>query len=303
MITLLLSLLPQQPVEPAARPTPAPVGVQFDANGWPVVGEPHTSPDAKGSAGAPPAAQPPAAPLADAAGTNAAGVVDQRLLASWAPQRPFASLGGLQVHWRLTVHGQQGEPLGVREIDQLGDVSGAMRDRLSYADGKTILRLGENFFGERHGMPWPTIAQQGRAELELFALHLRLPWCLLDGDQFLSAGAAVVARRDQELQRVRFVRRVDDAGPLGPSLEPQQRPEAVDLLVPRQGGLPVEFVHTRAGSEESRRVLLEDWRNVDGVPFAHRRVYLDSEGQRTTTLEAVRVEPHQAVKDRDFRLH
>ncbi|HEX5052777.1 MAG TPA: hypothetical protein VFZ65_13455 [Planctomycetota bacterium] len=301
--------------DPAANPAvperPARVGsVQFDGGGWPIVAEdrPATPPLAPAgetrAPGTTPTPAPPveAAPLpAIASGMQLGSPLLDVFQATRSPAA-FEALGGLVVWWRLTIYGNQGEVIGVREVTHTADCAFATRDRLEHADGRVYGRSGASVFAERQGMPWPTLADSAASELALFGLQLRLPWCFGDGASF------TVLRRDtqqvgsQTLARIVLERRPPAALDIvGPEVDPAPR-DRFELLYEPSGGQPRQFVHRFANSLQTRRVLLEDWQDVEGVRMPYRRVYVDEQQRPTTMFEILRIEKAHP-SERDFRLH
>ncbi len=337
MVTSLVAFvlaLPQQPsgagpVAPPpanapARPAPAAgssiSNVRFEAgSGWPVVVE-----DRAGTA------PPPAAPRAEtrpparrdpidvptSKSTVDAGATEVPALASGvqlgsplldvfqAVRSPgaFKALGGRVVWWRLTTYGPQGEQIGVRELTHTVDCAFAERDRLEYQDGRVLGRVGALVFAERSGMPLPTQTEAAGHELALFGLQFRMPWAFADANAYAVIRRDVVEQGGERLVRVGIERRPPpELDVLGPELDPKPRDRFELWFDPAQGGQPKEFVHRFASSRQSRRVLLEDWREIDGVQIPHRRVYVDESLRPTTVLEILRIEA-QRVGERDFRL-
>lgn len=315
--------------KPSATPTPpskaAPatsprLGPRLDENGWPVTAPRAAGDDvdpqrtvrrptprpAASNGGGEPSAEPAAVrgrPTPESA-TLASG------LAAGSPLLPvfgqvgsvetLRGLGGITAWWRLTIHGAQGEPIGIREITHLADLAFAERDRLEFADGRVYGRSGASVFAERQGMPWPTLTESAGHELALLGLHLRLPWAFADGIEYLVTARDVVIRGGERLQRIQMKRR-QGLDTIGPEFDPAPT-DRFELWCDEATGRPREFVHTLAASGQTRRVLLEDWQEVGGVQIAHRRVYVDESRRQTTVLELLRVEVGTQVTDRDFRL-
>ncbi len=307
VISLLLCVVLQDPVPvPARAPKADPIGVTIDERGWPVLPDEPRRPLA-----------PPASPVGETAPriveTEAAQPVEQGVrpadTASALPQiftavrspSAFRSLGGITIWWRLSVHGPLGETIGVREFTQLADASVVDRDRLTFADGRVIGRLGTSIFAQRHGMQRLSLAEQSADELGLFGLQARLPWAFADGQKFVETASDLVSLSGEELLRVRLQAK-SHGDAIGPSPEGAPPVDTFELWVAAAGGPPREFVHTLARSGQRRRVLLEDWREVAGVLVPFRRVYVDQLGRPATTLEVLRFEPGAATADRDFRL-
>ncbi len=318
--------LPQQPTpqEPKGQPAPAgetrPPAVEFDKNGWPVV--PTTTAPAAAPvpwpSEAPPArnATPPPVTVRPlpAAGTGTSpaqpavpsGVeLGSPLLDVYqAVRSPGAlrAMGGVTVWWRLTAFGPQGEPIGMRELTHRADLGHPERDRIEFADGRVYGRAGASVFAERQGMPWPTLAEAASHELALFGLLLRMPWCFGDGAAYAVMGRDQVQRGGETLTRLRIERRPDSGSDLlGPELTPRPR-DRFELLCEASVLQPRELIYQLASSGHSRRMLLEDWREVGGVRMPFRRVLVDGEGRPTTVLEILRCDHGQAVTERDFRL-
>lgn len=311
--------------------------IRFEQDGWPVVpGEPRaleavpSSPSRTGTGAAAPAGETAAAgnamrtdslrvpgkaatPAAGAARRADAGraelasgmAIGSPLLevfqATHAPGA-FKDLGGLVIGWRMTTHGPRGEVIGSREITHTADCAFSERDRLEHQDGRTFARIGGQVFAEKQGMPAPTLLDSGQWELALFGLQLRMPWLFGDSKTF-----AVMAREVDERDGERLVRVVVERRPppaldvMGPSSDPAPR-DRYEILYEPSTGLPRQFTHRFAASKQNRTVLLEDWRDVEGVRMPFRRVYLDDALRATTVLEIQRVE-RQRVTERDFRLH
>jgi hypothetical protein len=332
---LPLAQEPSRQKPPASKPAPAPAAeakppisnVHFDAaNGWPIVADdpqrvvtPTPAPARAGAARTAPvgrevaakgrkdAAEPTAqeaasgkqAPLAS--GMQMGSPLLDVFQATRAPGA-FKALGGVVVWWRLTTYGAQGEQIGMREVTQIADCAFAERDRLEFADGRVYGRVGAQVFAERQGMPWPTLADAATQELRLFGMHLRLPWLFAAGNTFAVMSRDIEDRSGESFARAVLERRPPQAlDILGPELDPKPR-DRFELLYEPSSGLPREFVHRFAASLQTRRLLLEDWRDVEGVRMPHRRVYVDEAMRATTTLEILRIE-RQRVSERDFRLH
>lgn len=315
--------------KPAGAATTSQSGLQpvaYDKNGWPIVPssvgqrpaflapprqvvEPAPRPvePAAGKAPAPlaetaesPATAAPAPGRAIASGMDFGSPlleVYQRVRAPGA----FRALGGRSLRWLLTVHGPQGEVVGTRELTHLVDCGAPQRDRLEFDDGRVYGRDGALVFAARQGLPWPTLVESASADLELFALHARLPWLFADGREY------VVSRRDRQTRQGRGVlaielERVPEAerDRIGPVAAGAVR-DRFELVYDATTGEPVEVVHCYANGQQTRRARLEDWREVDGVRMPFRRVYLDGSGRPTTTLELRSVLP-AVVGDRTFRL-
>jgi hypothetical protein len=320
-----------KPSAVAERATP--VGnVQFDAGGWPILPEDPlpgaggaasptpkpAAPSPKPATGADPAAgsKPPAGDPAPPARAAAPPDAEARAIASGmqlgsplldvfrTTQAPAAlrGLGGVTAWWRVTIHGPNGEQIGVRELTHTADLAFAERDRLELGDGRVYARVGAQVYAARAGLPLPAQTEQAGHELALYGLHLRCPWAFGDANAWAVNAQDVQDRSGERLRRIVLQRRPPPAlDILGPELDPAPR-DACELLFEPSSGWPRELVHRFAASRETRRVLLEDWREEEGVPMAHRRVYVDEALRSTTVLELQRV-VRQRVTERDFRLH
>lgn len=340
MLTMLVvgsALLAQTPSTGGQRPTGqgssgGQSGLQpvaYDKNGWPIVpssvgqrpaflNPPRQVVEPAPRAVEPAAGQPPA-PLGEGAASAAAGPataaaagrtiasgmdfgsplleVYQRVRAPGA----FRALGGRSLRWALTVHGPQGETVGTRELTHLVDCSAPTRDRLEFDDGRVYGRDGVTVFAARQGLPWPTLVESATVELELFALHARLPWLFADGREY------VVLRRDRQTRQGRSVLAIElervpetERDRIGPVAEGTVR-DRFELIYDATTGEPVEVVHCYANGKQTRHARLEDWREVEGVRMPFRRVYVDGSGKPTTTLELRTVLP-AVVGERTFRL-
>lgn len=319
---LALGLVCQEPPPPAGKPpeqktqeqkpAPARVGtVQFDSSGWPIVADDRGTPmpaapavESSRRTSTPVTGvtepQPVTAPTALASGTQLGSPLLEVFQSTRTPAA-FKELGGVVVWWRLSTYGAQGEVIGVREVTHTADCAFAERDRLEHGDGRVYGRSGASVFAERGGMPWPTLTETAQHELALFGAHLRMPWCFGDGTTYVVVGRDVVTRSGDQLARI-LVERRPPAGfdQVGPELDPAPRDRFELLFEPANGALR-EFVHRFASSQQTRRVLLEDWRDTAGVRMPYRRVYVDESLRQTTMLEILRIEQTR-TNERDFRL-
>lgn len=309
--------------------------MQFDPEtGWPIVGPKPPAEPAKASptkvADQPAAAANLGNAANSAGGRDAEGAARFAAFERLAPQEPtpnapplasgtelgsplndvfktvrtpgeWKKLEGVVVWWRLTTFGEQGEEIGLREVTHTADCRFSERDRLEYQDGRTFGRLGAQVFAELRGMPWPTLNDVASQDLMLFGLHLRMPWCFGEARDF------VVLQKDvEERSGERYVRLVLERRPppsleiVGPELDPKPR-DRFELLCDPSSGLPRELVHRFASSMATRRVLLEDWQEFEGVRLAHRRTYVDEAMRPKTRLEILRI-ARQRTSERDFRL-
>jgi hypothetical protein len=309
------------PSDPAVRPPQGGVStVRFDKDGWPIVSDAPAAravpqpilaadPGPSAASSAEPArsdAVRSASPASVAAPSFASGMeLGSPLLDVFTAVRSpgaFKALGGVTVWWRLTIYGAQGEPIGVRELTHTADCAFADRDRIEHADGRVYGRAGASVFAERQGMPWPTLSDVAAQELELFGIHLRMPWCFADAHSYAVVGRDQVARSGEMLWRARIERRPPPGSDaIGPEAEPRAR-DRFEIVYEPSTGLPREFAHRLASSGQLRRVLLEDWQDCGGVRMPRRRVYVDEEQRQTTMLELLRVETGVRTSDRDFRL-
>jgi hypothetical protein len=222
-----------------------------------------------------------------------------------AVQGPGAwkQIGGVVVWWRVTVYGADGEPLGVRELTHTADTAFLERDRLEHTDGRTFGRLAAQVYSERAGMPMPTLAETAEKELMLFGMQLRMPWLFGDANAFTVVGREIEERGGERLRKIVLEQRPPAGSEvIGPELDAKPR-DRFEIVYDPSTGLPQQLVHRFACSLQTRRVLLEDWREFDGIPVKvpARRVYVDESMRPTTTLEILRMTP-QRVSERDFRL-
>lgn len=314
--------------------------MQFDPEtGWPIVGPPPPAAPAKtppAKAGNQGGTANPTNPTDPTNPTNAGGRRDADAAARFAaferrvPQEPtpnapplvsgtelgsplndvfktvrtpgeFKKLEGVVVWWRLTTFGEQGEEIGLREVTHTADCRFSERDRLEYQDGRTFGRLGAQVFAELRGMPWPTLNDVASQDLMLFGLHLRTPWCFGDAHDFVVLEKDVEERSGERYTRLVLERRPPASLEIvGPELDPKPR-DRFELLCDPSSGQPRELVHRFASSLATRRVLLEDWQDFEGVRLPHRRTYVDEAMRPKTRLEILRI-ARQRTSERDFRL-
>lgn len=286
--------------------------VQFNSFGWPVGGR---APAGERSRRAPAtqrrravaAPAPAAEPKLLAEGTRArplpsgmrSGALTEVFRATGTPGQ-LAHLGGVVATWKLTVHGATGEVLGERTYVHVADSAAADRDRITYGD-RVFVRDGARVLAGRGGIRWESLDPMARRELELFGLHLRLPWCYGAGDRFVVLRQEAASRRGEELRGLLIERRVAaDTEVFGPQ-RAARRCDEFRLFYDPQTGVPRELEHRFTEHRTRRRVLLDDWREFEGVRFPARRVYVDGQLQPTTTLELMDLR-RRRVDDRDFRL-
>lgn len=290
--------------------------VHFNENGWP-----------SGFGGNQPAAPAGETRRTPARRTRTAEVLpkrnDDRVIAAGTPDKPLASgmhldsplhdvfratrspgalrqIGGVVVYWKLTVHGKDGAPIGERTYVHVADCSVPERDRIEYGD-RVFVRDGRRVAAGRGGIPWEKLEETASAELALFGLHLRLPWCYGDGRSYAILRSEAAERRGESLVKLTIERRpaaADDV--FGPQKTPRKR-DQFELLYEPTTGTPRELVHRFSNSGQRRRVLLEDWREFEGVRLPHRRIYVDESLRPTTTVQLMDIR-RRRVGDRDFRL-
>ncbi len=317
VILALMLLLPQAPTGAAPAPTSTTqkLGVEFDANGWPVAPAPRANSaaarpgesqlprkEAPASAPSQTADAAPAAPMgefAPAATTSSTNARDSasrsagrslaRAVAGVGDAATFRSLGMVRIRWRVLVLGEREAVLGDREVLQWTDAMRSDRERLQFSDGRTFLRRGGKVAAERHGMPWPTLEAQATRELEFFAEQAGFPWRLMDSDRFVEAPSERAKAVEGATSCVRLVAR-DPAAAMGPSVAPEPPRDAVEIVVPADGGLPTEWV-VESGPERARRTIrLSDWRSVHGLKVPFQRTFLDASGRPASRLQIESIE-------------
>ena len=313
------------PETPPAKQSPSNTGmapVRFGANGWPV-GLGNTNPAPAGESKRPAAANARSKPQ-PAAATGPKPATSDVLVAQGTAGKPLASgmqldspmhdvfratrtpgalqaIGGVEVYWRLTIHGTNGEIIGMRDITHLADLSNPERDRLEDNKGRVFARNGGQVHAQRNGIPYESLLAEAGSQLELFGMQLRMPWCFGEGRSYAIMRREVAERRGEHLDKLVFRRRAPaNEQVFGPEANPKPR-DYFELLFEPTTGLPRELVHRFASSGQQRNVLLDDWQEKHGVRMPLRRIYVDAAGRATTTIELRRITPRR-VSERDFRL-
>lgn len=304
------------PAPAAVPPKPRSLGPSYDPNtGWPL--PPPSAVDVADVPVQPPPAMPagerslssatpsPTAPAVPSTvrPRNSDGSPLVAVFATVGTTAAFLQCGGVVVRWRLRVLGPAGEEVGSRELVHHADFAHGDRDRIEFEDGRIYLRSGGVVAAFRHGTPWPTLVESAADELALFGLHLRLPWAFVDPNAYAIVGQQPGGPGSgANVRRILLQRIVRGAGDrIGPELE-SPATDRFELWVDAGSGLPTQFGHTLQGSRESRRVLLDDYRDVDGIKLPFRRTYVDAAGRPTTVLELLRCDVRQAVGERSFKL-
>ena len=210
------------------------------------------------------------------------------------------ALGGVEVVWRLTIHDSTGKATAYREFHHLADLSSPARDRLEYRDD-VFARYGERVVAFRGDLPWEPLLADAAAKLELFGMHLRMPWCFGDGRSYAILKKDVVRRREEDLVRLSIERRPTAGDEVfGPVADPRPR-DRFELLYEPTTGRPRELVHQFAGLGR-RRVLFEEWVEFErSISYPRRRIYVDDDLRKTITLEVLDMRRHR-VGERDFRM-
>jgi hypothetical protein len=309
-----------QPPAATASPSGSLSPVRFASNGWPV-GLSDTPAPPSAELGRPlanrkVAAQATTQPAPTGSGDVlvAAGTADEPLASGMqldsplhevfrATRSPGAlhAIGGVEVIWRLSIHGTHGEIIGTRDITQIADCNFPERDRLEDAKGRVFTRDGNQVRAQRNGIPYESLHEEAKAMLELFGLQLRMPWCFGDGKSYSIMAREVANRRGEDLVKLQLQRRTaQSALVFGPEANPEPT-DQFELLFEPTTGQPRELLHRFASSRQQRRVLFDDWREQHGVRMPHRRIYVDAAGRATTTLELRRISARR-VSERDFRL-
>jgi len=211
------------------------------------------------------------------------------------------AIGGVEVFWRLTIHGSHGEIIGMRDITHIADCAFPSRDRLEDSTGRVFTRDGTTVSAQRNGIPYESLHEEAKALLELFGLHLRMPWCFGDGKSFAVMRKEVAQRRGEDLVELQLHRRSEHGEVIfGPEANPKPR-DQFELLFEPTTGQPRELLHRFASSGQQRRALLDDWQEEHSVRMPRRRIYVDAAGRTTTTIEMRRITPRR-VTEREFRM-
>ncbi|MFT4513590.1 MAG: hypothetical protein ACI89X_000917 [Planctomycetota bacterium] len=211
------------------------------------------------------------------------------------------AIGGVEVFWRLTIHGTHGEIIGYRDITHIADLRNPSRDRLEDNKGRVFTRNGTQVHAQRNEIPYETLLAEATSQLQLFGMHLRMPWCFGEGQRYAVMRREVAQRRNESLVKLQLRRRAPaNEVVFGPEANPKTR-DQFELLFEPTTGLPRELVHRFASSGQKRNVLLDDWQDEHGVKMPRRRTYIDAAGHPTTTIELRRI-TRRRVSDRDFRL-
>ena len=108
-------------------------------------------------------------------------------------------------------------------------------------------------------------------------------------------------RRGENLVKLTIERRPPAGSEVfGPMASPRKR-DTFELLYEPTTGTPRELLHRFASSGQQRRVLLEDWRDFEGIRLPYRRIYVDEALRPTTTVQLMDIR-RRHVADQDFRL-
>ncbi|MCK5940581.1 MAG: hypothetical protein KAI24_01330, partial [Planctomycetes bacterium] len=231
----------QQPAGQPATQGASISPVRFDQNGWPVGFGGNTAP----APAAETRARPTAAPANAVPGAGKVADPD-RVIAEGTAEQPLASgmhldsplhdvfratrspgalreLGGVVVQWRLTIHGKDGKPIGERTYLHVADCAHPERDRIEYGD-RVFVRDGDRIAAGRGGIPWEKLTEAAKAELELFGLHLRMPWCYGEGRSYAILRREAAMRRGESLVKLTIERRPPPGSEVfGPERVPTKR--------------------------------------------------------------------------------
>jgi hypothetical protein len=212
----------------------------------------------------------------------------------------LAALRGVTVWLRLTLYDERGEELGEREITHEADLEYPDRDRLMFSDGRVYGRLGGAVFVERLRRPWPTLDDEARGELKLMGMLLRAPWIFAEGRRYVVFPVEYDAWQGAEMVRVRIERRPARDRVLGPQrvATPVDRFELICdpvTLAPRQ------LRYYLAETGVSRRILLDDYREVGGVRMPWRRTFLVDDDRVAMVMRIMRIEVGQRFVENHFR--
>jgi hypothetical protein len=229
----------------------------------------------------------------------------RRLRPSLWDARAPAQMGGMNLWWRVTVYGSQGEVLGRREFEHLVDPSSPDRDRLTDSSrGQVFGRSGATVFAEQFGSLWPTLQPTAIAWLELFGMHARMPALFVDGALYYEVSRKPVTAAGEAATEV-SMRAVVDREQIGPSAGADHAGR-IELVVSRASGLVLELRHELHPAGGLRRCELQDWRTVRhggrSIEMPFRRIYVDALGRATTAVELLRAESGVELTGREFRL-
>jgi hypothetical protein len=211
----------------------------------------------------------------------------------------LAALGGVTLVLRITLFDHRGEELGSREIHHEADLAYPDRDRLWFSDGRVYGRIGKAVNAQRFHKPWPVLDDEARDELELYGVLLRMPWLFADAESFVVFPTQNDNWRGEDLVRIPIERRPVQSLVLGP----QRNPVPVDRfeLLYDDTFIPRQLVFRLAATGVTRRVLLQDFREVGGVRIPWRRTFLVEDDRVAMVMKVVSFKFGQRFSDQHFR--
>ncbi len=177
----------------------------------------------------------------------------------------FRALGGLHATIRITAYDRMGAEVFSRSAEQEALTGSVQGDRLSFTQGPVLGRRGEAFWASFRGVDRPDMVPRAAQELRVLSFLLRFPFCLAEGGRFQPVSASPVRRGGNELIEV-FLE--GTGGEVTLYLEPT-------TCIPR------EVLYAPAGGKPVR-ILLSDWRNLQGVVLPSRKAVLSSDGKRVS---------------------
>lgn len=191
-------------------------------------------------------------------------------------------------------------PFGPHDEECWSDRQHPNRDRLLFTDGRVYGRIGKAVHAQRYLKPWPVLRGEARDELELFGVLLRMPWLFAEARHFVVFPTQYENWGGEDLVRIPIERRPAQQQVLGP----QRNPVPVDrfeLLYQEHTSLPRQLVFRLAAIGVTRRVLLQDFRDVGGVRMPWRRTFLVEGDRVAMVMKVLKMEFGQRFGDQHFR--
>ncbi len=179
--------------------------------------------------------------------------------------KAFRALGGLHATIRITAYDRMGAEVFARSAEQETLTGSAGGDRIRFTQGPTLGRRGDAFWAFFQGVERPDMVPLAAQELRVLSFLLRFPFCLADRGRFDPLSAKRMRRGGNELIEVAL----------------KGRGGEVTLYLEPTTCIPREILYTPPGGKPIR-ILLSDWRNLQGVVLPSRKAVLSSDGRRVS---------------------
>ncbi len=197
-------------------------------------------------------------------GEKARKILD-RMFLSLGGRKAFSALGGLHASIRIVAYDRMGAEVFSRSAEEETLAGPARGDKIEFSGGPTLGRRGEAFWATFKGVERPDMVPRGAQELRVFSFLLRFPFSLAGEELFQPLSSRPVKVDGSEWIEVVL----------------QGRGGRATLHLEPTTCIPREVIYAPPGGKPAR-ILLSEWRNLQGVVLPSRKAILSPDGKRVS---------------------